>query len=171
MDMDYLNLGHCFSVLHRRSQIFIVTACERLQITYSEYVLLLRLYEREGVSQEQLANLLFLDKAVVTRTMGLLEKKGLIRREQDVEDRRVKRVYLTERAMEEKEYLLGVLRAWMQYLSKDFGEEELKLLVQGFESIAHRAAEANIQGLARIMEEYQEEKIFEGNRTGEGEYI
>ena len=152
--MDYLNIGHCFSILHRRSQLFIVMACERLQLTYSEYVLLIRLYEKEGLSQEKLSNLLFWDKAVVTRTMNLLEKKGLIYREQDKEDRRVKRVYPTERAMEEKDYLLGVLRSWIQYLSKDFGEDELKLLTRGFEDIAHRAAEANIQGLARALEEY-----------------
>jgi len=155
--MDCLKMGHCFSVLHRRSQMFIVTACEHLQLTYSEYALLIRLYEQEGVSQEKLSDLLFLDKAVVTRTINSLEKKELIRREQDPKDRRVKRVYLTERAIGEKGYLLGVLRAWMQYLFKDFGEDELSRLAHCMEHISHRAADANIQGLARIFEEYHTE--------------
>lgn len=162
--MDYLKMGHCFSVLHRKSQLFIVRACERLQLTYSEYILLIRLYEKEGVSQETLAELLDQDKAVVTRTVNMLEKKELIQREKDQADRRVKRVYLTDRAKDEKSYLLGVLRAWIRYLSEDMSEEELQLLAAGYERSARRAANANIQGLARTYEEY-----YAGNSPDEVE--
>ncbi len=162
--MDYLKMGHCFAVLHRKSQLFIVKACERLQLTYSEYVLLIRLYEKEGVSQETLAELLDQDKAVVTRTVNMLEKKDLIQREQDQADRRVKRVYLTDRSREEKAYLLGVLRAWIQYLTRDMDEEDVKLMADGYERSARRAVDANIQGLARTFEEY-----YAGNPGEESE--
>ena len=151
--MDYLDIGRCFSILHRRSQLFIVMACERLQLTYSEYVLLIRLYEREGLSQEELSSMLLLDKAVVTRTMGMLEQKGLIRREKDRKDKRVKRVYLTELAMEQKEYLMGVLQVWIDYLSEGLDQGEIRALVQGFHDIARRATEANVQALTRDFAE------------------
>lgn len=73
---EYINIGRWFSVLHRRSQIFVVEACEKLHLTYSEYVMLLRIYDHEGARQDELAAMLYLDKAVVTRTMTMLEKKG-----------------------------------------------------------------------------------------------
>ena len=48
---EYINIGRWFSVLHRRSQIFVVEACEKLHLTYSEYVMLLRIYDHEGARQ------------------------------------------------------------------------------------------------------------------------
>lgn len=44
-------------------------------------MLLIRIYDAEGLSQEELAGVLYLDKAVVTRSLTLLEQKGLIRRD------------------------------------------------------------------------------------------
>lgn len=149
--MDYLNIGHLFSVLHRRSQMFITAACEHLELTYTEYILLLRLYEDEGASQEKLAEVLYLDKAVVARTLTLLEKKDLIRREPSQKDRRIKRVYPTERAIAEKEYLQGLLRSWMRYLSRDMQVEELEKISMGIEKLAVHAADANIPGLVRKL--------------------
>ena len=55
---EYINIGRWFSVLHRRSQIFVVEACEKLHLTYSEYVMLLRIYDHEGARQDELATML-----------------------------------------------------------------------------------------------------------------
>ena len=81
--MDYLDIAHCFGVIRRRSQAFVVEACEKLHLTYSEYALLLKLYDAEGCSQDDMAGMLYLDKAVVTRVIKTLEGKGFIYREQD----------------------------------------------------------------------------------------
>ena len=67
--MDYVNIGRWFTILNRRSQLFVTQCCKDLNITYSEYVLLIRIYDAEGLSQEELASVLFLDKAVVTRSL------------------------------------------------------------------------------------------------------
>ena len=56
---EYINIGRWFSVLHRRSQIFVVEACEKLHLTYSEYVMLLRIYDHEGARQDELAAMLY----------------------------------------------------------------------------------------------------------------
>ncbi len=165
--MDYINLGYYFSVLHRKSQMFITAACEHLELTYAEYALLLRLYNEEGVSQEKLAELLFLDKAVIARTITLLEKKELIRREQSKKDKRVKRVYLTERALMEKDYLQGVLRAWIRYISKDFETGEMEQISRNIEKLALNAADANIQGLVRNIKDYKSKEA--GKSAGQVE--
>lgn len=149
--MDYMNIGRSFSILHRRSQLFVTAACEHLKISYSEYVMLMRIFASEGLSQEELSSTLFLDKAVVTRTISLLEGKGMVRREQDGRDRRMKRLYPTERAKEEREYLEGIIYAWVDYLRQDMPQEETELVAKGFLMASERASQANIPELVRRM--------------------
>lgn len=150
--MDYMNIGRSFSILHRRSQLFVTAACEHLKLSYSEYVMLMRIFASEGLSQEELSSTLFLDKAVVTRTISLLEQKGMVYREKDVRDQRMKHLYLTERAKEEREYLEGIIYAWVDYLQQGMSREEAEAVTKGFLMASERASQANIPELVRRME-------------------
>ena len=146
--MDYLNVARCFAILHRRSQNFLVEACQKLGLTYSEYVLFMRVFENEGTSQEDLAALLFVDKAVVTRTMKLLEEKNLIYREKDAVDRRMKRIYLTEFGRSQQEFLVKVLNSWADYLVAGMERSEITQLKQGFHKLAERSCQADFRKIS-----------------------
>ena len=146
--MDYLNVARCFAILHRRSQNFLVEACQKLGLTYSEYVLFMRVFENEGTSQEDLAALLFVDKAVVTRTMKLLEEKNLIYREKDAVDRRMKRIYLTEFGRSQQEFLVKVLNSWADYLVAGMERSEITQLMQGFHKLAERYCQADFRKIS-----------------------
>ena len=145
--MDYVNIGRWFTILHRRSQQFVTQCCKDLGLSFSEYVLLIRIYDAEGLSQEELAGVLYLDKAVVTRSLALLEQKGLIRREVDGRDRRVRRVYLTEFARTQEAFFQGIIRAWVKYLAAGMEETEVGMMIQGFHDAAMRACEADLTDL------------------------
>ena len=145
--MDYVNIGRWFTILNRRSQLFVTQCCKDMNITYSEYVLLIRIYDAEGLSQEELASVLFLDKAVVTRSLTLLEQKGLVRREQDTHDRRVKRIFLTEYAKTQKEFCQGIIKSWVKYLASGMDPDEVGTMIQGFHDAANRACNADIPAL------------------------
>ena len=146
--MDYLNVARCVAILHRRSQNFLVEACQKLGLTYSEYVLFMRVFENEGTSQEDLAALLFVDKAVVTRTMKLLEEKNLIYREKDAVDRRMKRIYLTEFGRSQQEFLVKVLNSWADYLVAGMERSEITQLMQGFHKLAERSCQADFRKIS-----------------------
>ena len=147
--MDYGNIGRSFSILHRRSQLFVTAACERLCLSYLEYVALLRILSSEGLSQEDLAAALCLDKAVVTRTIALLEEKNLAYREKDVRDRRMKRIYPTEQAKAEQGFLEEILASWMNYLRQDMDPQMTETAARGILLAAERASKANIPELVR----------------------
>lgn len=155
---EYINIGRWFSVLHRRSQIFVVEACEKLHLTYSEYVMLLRIYDHEGARQDELATMLYLDKAVVTRTMTMLEKRGLVYREQDARDKRAKHVYLTEYGKEQHAYLRNVIQRWVDYLVADMAPADVETIVKGFDHLVDRACRADIRKLARDIPGGQQTK-------------
>lgn len=142
--MDVINIGRWFTILNRRSQTFVTQCCKDMGLSYSEYVLLIRIYDAEGLSQEELARVLYLDKAVVTRALTLLEQKGLIRREVDSRDRRVRRVYLTEYARTQKAFFQGIIRAWIGYLAAGMDEAEVGVTIQGFHDAAIRACECHL---------------------------
>ena len=152
---EYINIGRWFSVLHRRSQIFVVEACEKLHLTYSEYVMLLRIYDHEGARQDELAAMLYLDKAVVTRTMTMLENKGLVYREQDARDKRAKHVYLTDYGKKQHAYLRNVIQRWVDYLVEDMEPAEVEVIVKGFDHLVDRACRADIRKLARDIPEVE----------------
>jgi DNA-binding MarR family transcriptional regulator len=54
------------------------------------------LWEREGLTQSEIAERLQKAAATVTKMLQRMEKAGFIRREPDVEDQRISRVYLTD---------------------------------------------------------------------------
>ena len=122
---DYVNVGRWFSILHRRSQLFVVEACQKLHLTFSEYIMLIRIYDHEGTKQDELANMLYLDKAVVTRTVNLLQEKGFIYREVDAADRRIKHIYLTDFGCQQHQFLRNIIQGWVDYLVRDMDEEEV----------------------------------------------
>jgi DNA-binding MarR family transcriptional regulator len=62
-----------------------------------KWFLLTVLGRRDGLSQGEFTQEYELDPSRVTRTAQSLEADGLIRRERDVEDNRVMRMYLTEK--------------------------------------------------------------------------
>lgn len=67
-----------------------------LDITPEQWSILGSLREEEGVHQSLLAERTNKDRHNTTRILNILEKRDLIRREQDRIDRRRQRIYLTE---------------------------------------------------------------------------
>ena len=148
---EYVNWGRWFSILHRRSQLFVVEACQKFGLTFSEYSMLIRLYDKEGAKQDDLAALLYLDKAVVTRTINLLVKKGFIYREADTVDRRIRHIYLTEYGRQQHDYLRNVIQGGIDYLVEDMDKDEFKQLFNGFHKLVDRACDADLVELAKKL--------------------
>ena len=107
---------------------------------------LLALYRRPGISQEELARDLNVNKSSVARQLAAMEKEGYIRREPSSGDRRILLVYPTEKAHALHEQLSQILRAWSGYLTADFTQEERETLSRLMGRVARRA-EAYVKGV------------------------
>ncbi|REE91366.1 DNA-binding MarR family transcriptional regulator [Paenibacillus taihuensis] len=77
---------------------------DELGITYTQYVTLLALWEKDGVPVKELGARLYLDSGTLTPLLKKLEAMSLIRRERDPADERSVLVRLTDegRAMKEQ---------------------------------------------------------------------
>ena len=107
--MNYLCVGHDFGVINMRSQAYITEACQPWNLSYSEYVTLMTLYDFDGSSQSELCNEMKADKALVARSLKTLEEKGYVCRRQKDGDRRFKFIYLTPKARDIQGELAGCL--------------------------------------------------------------
>lgn len=77
---------------------------EPLGLTYPQYLVLLVLWEGDGISVKQLGERLQLDSGTLTPVLAKLDARGLVKRERDDADARVVRVTLTAtgRALKQK---------------------------------------------------------------------
>ena len=103
------------------------------------------LYRRPGISQEEIARDLNVNKSSVARQLNALETNGYVRRMSSETDKRIMLVYPTQKAQDVKERLFRCYHDWSNYLTQDFTEEEQLLLSQLMARIANRA-EDYVQG-------------------------
>jgi DNA-binding MarR family transcriptional regulator len=65
-------------------------------LTVDQWVLIDHIYRKQGISQNELAEMTFKDPPTVTRIIDLLEKKGLVERGPAAGDRRKFNLFLTK---------------------------------------------------------------------------
>jgi DNA-binding MarR family transcriptional regulator len=68
----------------------------KLDLTYPQYLVMLVLWEREGVTVSDIGARLFLDSATLTPLLKRLESAGLVARTRSTQDERQVEVSLTE---------------------------------------------------------------------------
>ncbi len=71
-----------------------------LDLTKEQMIVLKRLHNDDGLSQNELAFLTLRNKSSLTRLLSKMEKKGYISRQQCKEDKRINNVYLTQKGKE-----------------------------------------------------------------------
>lgn len=147
--MNNLDIASQFGILNRRSQAFVTASCKNIGIGFSEYVLLMALYRREGINQEDMSAVLFIDKAATARIIKSLEKKGFIKREQSSEDKRAKKVYLTEKGEAAKKPIFAILDQWINFLHEGIDEETFQIVRNGLKNLADRASSSEYNKLLR----------------------
>ena len=79
-----------------------------LGLTYTQYIVLLVLWEKDGITVGELCRRLFLDNGTITPLLKKLEKEGYVERARSKEDERVVTVTLTEKGVLLKEQAASI---------------------------------------------------------------
>jgi DNA-binding MarR family transcriptional regulator len=104
-------------------------------ITPEQWAILNRLWEQEGLSQVELADKTFKDKPNVTRMLDVLERRQLLFRRRDENDRRAFKVYLTEEGKQLKEKLIPLAVEVLERGQKNLTKEDIEYLKQELDTI------------------------------------
>jgi len=104
---------------------------------YHSYVFIIT--KNPGITQDELASELCINKSNVTRGLNNLEEMGFVKRMVDENDKRVLRVYPTEKMIDAFPKIRKVLKDWNRYLTDDINEEEIEIFQSVLERITNRA--------------------------------
>lgn len=137
--METESIGKWISVLHRQFQIYLNRELKDYDINSSEYIFLVNLYEKDGVSQEQLSANLFINKAATARAMRRLEKLGYIKRTRDPQDCRAYLVTLTNKGLEMRDFIKMKLDYWKKTISKGLTTAEKEELIRMIKQMSENA--------------------------------
>ncbi|MBI5261533.1 MAG: MarR family transcriptional regulator [Bradyrhizobium sp.] len=110
-----LALGNqlCFAVYstaHAFNRVY-KPLLDRLRLTYPQYLVMLVLWERDGVAVKEIGERLFLDSGTLTPLLKRLEAAQLVKRTRSLEDERQVLIALTPQGQELREKAKAVPQA------------------------------------------------------------
>ncbi len=110
---------------------------EKLNPIYHSYALCIT--RNEGITQDEMAKRLCINKSNVTRSLAVLEEQGYIRRENDSSDKRILHIYPTQKLLDLMPEIKQISRNWNKYLTDDISEDEINIFESVLEKICDRA--------------------------------
>lgn len=112
MENEILKLDNqlCFSLYACAKEVTRIYKpfLDKLGITYTQYITLLALWEKDDVTVKELGKRLYLDSGTLTPLLKKLEKLGILERVRDTKDERNVIIKLTTRGVEMKSEALEI---------------------------------------------------------------
>ncbi len=104
-------------------------------ITTEQWSLLTRLWEKDGISQTQLAHKTSKDLPTITRILNKIEKKGLVKRQSDPNDLRTSLIFLTQKGKELELKLNPIAKQISNKAFKNIKQEDIETLKRVLDDI------------------------------------
>lgn len=131
------SIGFWFKKNYRNVCNFLDQRLAEHNVTNSQLGVLIILWEKEGLTQKDMVQTLGIQPASMTFLLKGLEDKKLIRREQDKQDTRINRIYLTAEGWQLKEPCLAIVEEGEAVLRQGFTNEEIALFLSWMKRAEH----------------------------------
>jgi DNA-binding MarR family transcriptional regulator len=122
------SIGYLFRYGYRAFARAISVELQPFEISSGQWSVLRVLWETEGLSQVALAESMRVEKASLTGMLDVMEKRGLISRTRNAEDRRKVNIHLTPRARALKDKLLPYRAKINRKATRGMTTEEVETL-------------------------------------------
>lgn len=129
------------SILYRYRRSFVNKKLDKYGIVGGVYLIILVLYKSNGSSQEQISDILKVDKTTVARAIKKLETEDYVKRETDTEDKRAYKVYLTPKALAVVPEIQNAINEWEKLIVADIPEESYHIMKQLLKQMAENACD------------------------------
>jgi DNA-binding MarR family transcriptional regulator len=133
-----MSIRAAYLSMHRQSELNAL----KHGITANQFVLLMLLAEEDGISQRDLVERAFSDPNTIRAMLVLLEKQGLVERDQHPEDGRKRNVNLTAKGREVYQKVSDENETMRQTLKDLFNPEEIQKLLVFLDTISHAMNES-----------------------------
>ncbi len=131
-----MGLRAAYWAMHRQTD----ARCAKRGVTAHQFVLLSLLGEEDAITQQELVRRASSDPNTVRAMLVLLEKRGLVAREQHPTDGRARSVILTRRGRQTLERVWTVSEPLRERLVATLRPEEADMLVELLARVSHAMA-------------------------------
>ncbi len=108
---NWIAVAKACQVIHQK----LARALTPLDIKVPHLDILANLYRFEGISQQDLARKLLVGRSNISMLLPQIEKRGLIERRADPDDRRILRLYLTDKGRDLTRQALAIELALIEH--------------------------------------------------------
>ena len=106
------------------------------EITPEQYVVLNTLNEEGSLYQKEIGDKLYKDKANITRLLSILEEKGLVEKNSQIEnEKQVNKVKITEKGIDVRDKISPAVDAARREYVQDISEDDLYTCIKVIEKI------------------------------------
>lgn len=133
--IDTLNLIRSTSLLRKNYANFVNKSLSNTDITLSEFAYLKEVVNCDGIAQDELIRNLSIDKAAATRIAQSLEKKEIIQRIRNENNKRFFNVFLTDKGHEYADFIKQTLNDFYKVLNNEVSSSDMKTFMTIFKKI------------------------------------
>ncbi len=153
MDNEFSNICRCISILARLIQMYYNHGLSDFEIGWGQQFFVEYLYEHPGASAQDMVEQILVDKATLTKTVKKLLEIGYVKVIGDEEDKRIKHLYLTEKAIPAvdriKRIHSGFYHTWSQNIAQtdiDISEQTMEQMIENIsKKVWHRMENDNFE--------------------------
>jgi len=132
-------LGKWIAVLHRYRKSYVNRKLAAYDLSGVHFILLLALSRHDGISQENMADHLRMEKTAIAKSVKKLEKSGYLLREKSLADGRAYQVFLTPKGQELIPVIRQTVREWEDEVTAGLTQVERLALEKALHSMFDRA--------------------------------
>ena len=128
------DIARC-AALYRQEEL----AVRELKSCHASY--LAAICDCPGITQDQLARRIFINKSNVARQLVILEEDGFVERRPSPGDKRAIQVFPTQKAKDALPQIVAMFRRWEGFVAQDLTEEERRCLTNMLAKMKDRSGE------------------------------
>lgn len=121
----------CFTIYDTAGEFtkLYTSALQPFGLTYPQYLVLLALWEKDGITAKELGERLNLGTGTLTPMIARMASKGWLQKERSKSDERKVNIYLQEKARKQKQHIIHEVSETIQTCRIEVDEYE-KLMMQ-----------------------------------------
>lgn len=150
MDTNINNLTRLINSIYRGNQVYFDKKLKDLNLTVGTYPYLLKLNRVQGISQNEISRELNVDKAMSARTIKKLIELQYIRKEENEEDVRAYKLYLTDKGKSVIPKIMAAMYEWIDILVEGSSEEEINISMQFLDRVLENSKKHRKQCCERM---------------------
>lgn len=116
-----------FQIISKHSNEYLDSKLKDYELCSCHRVFIKKIYENPGITRDKLKTFVHVHPSNTTRAIDYLEEKGYITKQSKEEDKRICKLYPSEKLEVVYNVLVNAEKEWISIITKDMSEEEISL--------------------------------------------